>query len=52
MGSDVKNGTFSEDVQGFDGKYFYEMLNEYAEKFVNIDKLLIDEFKDLFYVLY
>ena len=52
LGSDEKKGKFNENIEGFDGKYFYEMLAEYADKFVNIDKLLIEEFKDLFYVLY
>lgn len=51
--SGEKGDTFSEDVRGKMGSGSYsKMLIEYRDTFINIDMLVIDEFKDLFFVLW
>lgn len=55
--SNAKSGTrgdaFSESVQGkMGGGSYSKMLIEYRDTFINIDMLVIDEFKDLFFGLW
>lgn len=51
--SGEKGDTFSEDVRGkMGGESYSKMLIEYRDTFINIDMLVIDEFKDLFFGLW
>lgn len=51
--SGEKGDTFSEDVRGkMGGGSYSKMLIEYRDTFINIDMLVIDEFKDLFFGLW
>ena len=51
--SGTKGDAFSEDVRGKMGSESYsKMLIEYRDTFINIDMLVIDEFKDLFFGLW
>ena len=48
-----KGDSFSEDVRGkMGGGSYSKMLIEYRDTFINIDMLVIDEFKDLFFGLW
>lgn len=48
-----KGDSFSEDVRGkMGGTSYSKMLIEYRDTFINIDMLVIDEFKDLFFGLW
>lgn len=51
--SGTKGDAFSEDVRGkMGGGSYSKMLIEYRDTFINIDMLVIDEFKDLFFGLW
>lgn len=51
--SGEKGDTFSEDVRGkMGGGSYSKMLIEYRDTFINIDMMVIDEFKDLFFGLW
>lgn len=51
--SGEKGDTFSEDVRGkMSGGSYSKMLIEYRDTFINIDILVVDEFKDLFFGLW
>lgn len=51
--SGEKGDTFSEDVRGkMGGGSYSKMLIEYRDTFINIDMLVVDEFKDLFFGLW
>lgn len=51
--SGTKGDTFSEDIRGkMGGASYSKMLIEYRDTFINIDMLVIDEFKDLFFGLW
>lgn len=51
--SGTKGDTFSESVTGkMGGGSYSKMLIEYRDTFINIDMLVIDEFKDLFFGLW
>ena len=51
--SGTKGDAFSEDVRGKMGSGSYsKMLIEYRDTFINIDMMVIDEFKDLFFGLW
>lgn len=51
--SGAKGDTFSESVTGkMGGGSYSKMLIEYRDTFINIDMLVIDEFKDLFFGLW
>lgn len=48
-----KGDSFSEDVRGkMGGASYSKMLIEYRDTFINIDMMVIDEFKDLFFGLW
>ena len=48
-----KGDSFSEGVKGkMGGRSFSKMLIEYRDTFINIDMMVIDEFKDLFFGLW
>lgn len=54
-GSSANTGTVDRDIDeaGYrGGKAYYEMLEEYNKKIVNIDLMIIDELKDLFFKLW
>ena len=54
-GTDKNTGTQANDTHehGYrGGKTYYEMLNEYAEKVLNIDLMIINELQDLFFKLW
>lgn len=51
--SGEKGDTFSESVKGkMGGESYSKMLIEYRDTFINIDMLVVDEFKDLFFGLW
>ena len=51
--SGSKGDSFSEDVRGkMSSTSYSKMLIEYRDTFINIDMLVIDEFKDLFFGLW
>ena len=51
--SGTKGDAFSEDVRGkMGGGSYSKMLIEYRDTFINIDMMVIDEFKDLFFGLW
>lgn len=51
--SGTKGDAFSEDVRGkMGGGSYSKMLIEYRDTFINIDMLVIDEFKNLFFGLW
>lgn len=51
--SGEKGDTFSESVRGkMNGGSYSKMLIEYRDTFINIDMMVIDEFKDLFFGLW
>lgn len=48
-----KGDSFSEDVRGkMGGASYSKMLIEYRDTFINIDMMVVDEFKDLFFGLW